>query len=194
MQTQSQFLTVWITPERLLFPFLLVSHIIALCVIPKFLFLTIMSTRILADYKVPSYPVSDLIDTFHKDFLFDSSTEHLPSLSNYSAPCEQRITMLSLLSFPYVHTSFPFPHLSTNGKLVPPIPKHGMDTWFCWHCFVFHTCCPLSILPLGPQEHYELTQGMDFQGFLFDTTWSRSSTPSAVQCHCSVYYLPLGPS
>lgn len=45
--------------------------------VPKLLFLTSVSVKMLGDYKVPSAPITDLTDTFHKVLLlFTSLTIH----------------------------------------------------------------------------------------------------------------------
>lgn len=90
-------------PKDCFFPFPLVSHIIALCMVPKLSILTSMSVRIWGDYKVPSSPISDLTDTFHKvSLLFSSLTMHPPPTINFSA-LEKEESLFSLLISPYVH-------------------------------------------------------------------------------------------
>lgn len=72
--------------------------------VPKLGFLTSVSMRIWGDYKVPSSPITDLTDTFHTVLLiFSSLTIHSPPTINFSAPCEERISVFSLLIFPYAH-------------------------------------------------------------------------------------------
>ena len=47
--------------------------------VPKLLFLTSMSVRMLGGYKVPSAPITDLTDTFYKVLLLFSSLKIHPT-------------------------------------------------------------------------------------------------------------------
>lgn len=77
--------------------------------VPKLSFLTSVSMRMWGGYKVPSAPLADLTHSFHKVLLlFSSLTTRPPPTINFSAPREERITVFSLLIFPYVHPFFFF--------------------------------------------------------------------------------------